>query len=260
MKKRVFIFITVIAVSTASAWEKYAGNPVLEPGPDWAYLALSDPSVICIPGGGCVVVYTAAGYDTLHGETLTRPGAAWSSGAFDWTMSTGPVMTNGFPGTWDSAAVETPAIFFDGDSIIMLYAGDREHGGGELAIGIASSHDGGMSFTRLSDCPIFERDTTRPEEYRWVESPTFIRIGDSLVMWYNAVSLDWHVTVCRASSFDGIHWDRYPGNPVMDIGPPGEFDEIGVYSPSVRQLGDSLFMIYQGLALGESTYAWDSTS
>jgi len=48
MKKRVFIFITVIAVSTASAWEKYAGNPVLEPGPDWAYLALSDPSVICI--------------------------------------------------------------------------------------------------------------------------------------------------------------------------------------------------------------------
>ncbi len=190
--KNAILFILVILIFSVpiSAWEKYEGNPVLEPVPDWAYLALSDPSVICIPGGGCVVVYTAAGYDTLHGETLTRPGAAWSPGGLDWTMSTGPVMTNGFPGTWDSAAVETPAILFDGDSIIMLYAGDREHGGGELAIGIASSHDGGSSFTRLSDEPVFVRDTTRPEEYRAVESPTFIRMGDSLVMWYNAQSLD----------------------------------------------------------------------
>jgi len=254
------VLIVLLSFSIVFGWEKYVGNPVLEPVSMWAYLALSDPSIIYTPEGEYVLVYTAAGYDSIHCETLTRPGAAWSSDGFDWTMSTGPVIMNGYPGTWDSAAVETPAVLQDGDSLILLYAGDRAHGAGELAIGIASSHDNGRTFTRLSDSPVFVKDTTRPEEYRWIESPTFLRMGDSLVMWYNAQSIDWHVTVCRATSFDGIHWNRYPGNPVMDIGLPGEFDEIGIYSPSIRQIGDSLLMIYQGLALGESTYAWDSTS
>ena len=159
-------------------WEKFDGNPVLSPGEPWCWAALSDPSVIAIPGGGFLVVYTAAGVDSGDIRTLTRPGAAWSSDGYDWTMSDGPVMTNGEPGAWDSAAVETPAILFDGDSIIMLYAGDWAHGSGDLALGIAASNDGGISFHRLVDGAVFERDTTRPEEYRSIESPTLLRIGE----------------------------------------------------------------------------------
>ena len=52
--------------------------------------------------------------------------------------------------------------------------------------------------------------------------------------------------MCRASSFDGINWNRHSENPVMSNGQPGQFDEAGVYSPCVRQSGDSLIMIYQG--------------
>ena len=255
-----YILVFGIVLDYSFAWEYYGKNPIVTAGDIWCWAALSDPSIIYIPGGDFYAVYTAAGIDSGDTRTLTRPGAAWSSDGFNWTMSDAPVMTNGEPGAWDSAAVETPAIFWDGDSIIMIYAGDWAHGSGDLALGIASSTDGGMSFHRLADGPIFQRDTTRPEEYRSIESPTFLRIGDSLVMWYNGVSIDWHITVCRASSPDGIVWNRYPGNPVLDIGAPGDFDEIGVYSPSVRFLRDSLCMIYQGLALGDSGYRWDSTS
>jgi len=257
--KTPLVVIFILLAASLPAWEKYEGNPVLEPVSPWAWMALGDPAITCISGGGCLVVYTAAGLDTLHGETLTRPGAAWSSDGFDWTMSDGPVITNGFPGTWDSAAVETPTVLFDGDSLILMYAGEREHGGGQLAFGIASSHDGGESFTRLTDGPVFTRDTTRPEEYRSIDSPTLIRMGDSLVIWYTAQSLEWYLTVCRASSFDGITWHRYPGNPVMDVGAPGEFDEMGPYAPCVRQMGDSLVMIYQGFMLGDTSYMFDST-
>ena len=231
----------------------------MTPGELWCWGALTDPSIIVFPNDTFYAVYTAAGTDSGDTRTLTRPGAARSFDGFGWTMSEGPVMTNGEPGTWDSAAVETPAILLDGDSIIMVYAGDWAHGSGDIALGIAVSTDGGSTFHRLAEGPILERDTTRPEEYRSIESPTLLRIGDSLIMWYNGVSEDWHITVCRASSQDGIHWHRYSGNPVLDIGSPGDFDEIGIYSPSVRFIGDSLGMLYQGLALGDSGYRWEET-
>jgi len=259
--KKIILIAILVAVAAAFGWEKDERNPVLGPVVPWAWLALSDPDMISIPGGGFYLVYTAAGADTSTGVTLTRPGAAWSSDGFSWTMSDGPVITNGVTGTWDSAAVETPAVLYEGDSIIMVYAGERAHGGGQLAIGMAVSHDGGETYARVGGGPIFEKDTTRPEEGRSIESPSLIRVGDSLVMFYNGQSLDWKITVCRATSADGIEWHRYIGNPVLDIGEPGEFDDIAVYAPCVRRVwsGETLFMLYQGLTLGESTYAFDST-
>ena len=179
MRKLVFILLLVVSATLIESWEKYDGNPVLSPDYPWCFYALGDPDLIAIPGGGFYLVYTAAGLDSVHGTVLTRPGAAWSSNGFDWTMSSGPVLTNGDSGTWDSAAVETPAVVFDNDSIILVYVGDWAHGAWqEMGLGIASSHDGGASFSRLVDGPVLENDTTRTEELYWIESPTIIRIGD----------------------------------------------------------------------------------
>lgn len=258
--KKFAIFFTIVLISSAFGWLKYEGNPVLGPVSPWAWMALADPSMIALEEGGYYMVYTAAGADTSTGETLTRPGAAWSDNGFDWIMSEGPVIVNGIPGTWDSAAVETPGIVSDGDSILLYYSGEREHGGGELAIGLAVSHDGGYSYERVGEAPIITRDTTLFEESRSIESPTVIRMGDSLIMWYTAQSIEWKLTVCRAASYDGVNWFRHPDNPVLDVGEDGEFDEWGVYAPCVRQLEDSLLvLVYNGFMLGESTYVFDST-
>ncbi|MBN2543437.1 T9SS type A sorting domain-containing protein [bacterium] len=249
------LFLTIIFISLAIAWERYEGNPVLSPGEPWCYGALSDPDIIAVPGGGFYMVYSAAGVDSGSYTTLTRPGAAWSPDGFTWTMSDRAVITNGVPGTWDSAAVETPAILFEGDSIILMYVGDWAHGAWEdMALGMAISHDGGVTYTRKSDHPVFEKDTSRHEEYYWIESPSLLRIGDSLVMWYNGVSSWGHIVVNRATSIDGIQWNRCASNPVMEVGEPGSFDDIGVYSPCVRPLGDSLCMLYQGYMAGDTSW------
>ncbi len=258
--KIIIVVLLIIVITVCFGWDKYEGNPVLGPVIPWAWMALGDPSLIALPEGGFYMVYTAAGADTSTGVTLTRPGAAWSDDGLDWTMSEGTVISSGIPETWDSAAVETPGIVMDGDSILLYYAGEREHGGGQLAIGLAVSHDGGYSYERVGDGPIITKDTTLFEESRSIESPTVIRMGDSLIMWYNGQSLEWKISVCRAASYDGVNWYRHPGNPVLDVGEDGEFDEWGVYAPCVRALDDSLLiMVYQGFMLGESTYVFDST-
>ncbi len=246
-------------ISLLCGWDRYEGNPVLGPVMPWAWMALSDPSLIALPEGGFYMVYTAAGLDTATGETLTRPGAAWSDDGFSWTMSEWTVISSGIPGSWDSAAVETPAIVPDGDSILLYYAGERAHGGGQLAIGLAVSYDSGLSYERVGDGPIITKDTSRWEEFRSIESPTVIRMGDSLIMWFNGQSLEWKINVCRAASFDGVNWFRHHDNPVLQTGGTGEFDEWGVYAPCVRAVGDSLIMIYNGFMMGTTTYLFDST-
>jgi len=257
--KKVILLILLIAVSLLQGWEKFEGNPVLGPVMPWAWLALGDPSLIARPDGGFYMVYTAAGLDTATGETLTRPGAAWSEEGFAWTMSDWTVISSGEPGSWDSAAVETPALVHDGDSILMYYAGERAHGGGQLAFGLAVSYDDGYSYERVGTGPIMTRDTTRWEEYRSIDSPTVIRMGDSLIMWFSGQSLEWKVNVCRAASFDGVNWIRHPDNPVLETGSAGEFDEWAVYAPCVRAVGDSLIMLYNGFMIGDTTYDFDST-
>ncbi|MBN1755769.1 T9SS type A sorting domain-containing protein [bacterium] len=249
----VFTFLVLIT-GIAFAWERYDGNPVMSPGELWCWGALTDPDMIALPDGGFYAVYSAAGVDSGSSVTLTRPGAAWSDDGFSWIMSEGPVIYNGAPGTWDSAAVETPAILHEGDSIIMVYAGDWAHGSGDLALGLAVSYDGGYSYSRRHDGPVFEKDTTLPEEWHSIESPSVLRLGDSLVMWYSALSITGHVNICRAASIDGINWFRHPANPVMEHGPLNSYDELGAYAATVRQKGDTLYMLYQGWLFDDSTY------
>lgn len=241
------------------SWTKYEHNPVLEPFMPWANIALGDPEII--EHDGIIMAFTAAGVDEVSEPIipLTRPAVAFSDDGFNWTLHDEPVIRNGIPGTWDSAAVETVCLLADGDSIIMLYAGERRHGGGELAIGLAVSHDNARSFTRYGDAPVFPKDTTLPYEWRAVDSPTLIRIGDSLVMFYTGQALTWELTVNRATSIDGINWHRYEGNPVLDVGPTGDFDDFGVYAPTVRQVDDYLLMLYQGLRPCPTGYHFDST-
>lgn len=49
-----------------------------------------------------------------------------------------------------------------------------------------------------------------------------------------------------ATSTDGITWTKYKGNPVIDIGPAGSFDDIQVAEPRVFHLSGGYRMYYTG--------------
>lgn len=45
---------------------------------------------------------------------------------------------------------------------------------------------------------------------------------------------------------DGIHWTKHPGNPVLDVGPDGAWDDTLVGEPRVLTTTNGFYMIYAG--------------
>jgi hypothetical protein len=49
-----------------------------------------------------------------------------------------------------------------------------------------------------------------------------------------------------ARSFDLVHWERYPGNPVFRVGPPGAWDDEAIWFGSVFPWENRLYLLYEG--------------
>lgn len=78
-----------------------------------------------------------------------------------------------------------------------------------------------------------------------LSSACVIRDGDTYKMWYSG----WDGSASRigyATSNDGINWIRYPGNPVLDLGPPDSWDEARVDHPAVVLVNGTYRMWYRG--------------
>jgi predicted GH43/DUF377 family glycosyl hydrolase len=68
-------------------------------------------------------------------------------------------------------------------------------------------------------------------------------------LFYNAKNRDrwpWIEQTGVALSDDLIHWERHAGNPVLQVGPPGSFDDLFASDPCVLRCGDTWLMFYYG--------------
>ncbi|MFC1730051.1 T9SS type A sorting domain-containing protein [candidate division KSB1 bacterium] len=102
--------------------------------------------------------------------------------------------------------------------------------------------------------PVLSMDTT----VMWAAygQPTCIIQNDTFKMWY-AVASGTHpldtLPVGRihyAWSTDGTNWTKYPGNPVMDVGVNGSWDDEWLDTPEILWDGTELKLYYYG----DSTY------
>ena len=59
---------------------------------------------------------------------------------------------------------------------------------------------------------------------RRVIDPVVIKEGSLYKMWYTGEGLDWKWRIGYATSPNGIHWTKYAGNPVLDVGLEGTWD------------------------------------
>ena len=83
----------------------------------------------------------------------------------------------------------------------------------------------------------------------WIANETIIQVGDEYLMYLDGKRGPVErIGVARAkvATFDGVHWDHYEGNPVLDIG-PGGYDHVSVLDPSVIRTRGQLWMYYTGL-------------
>ena len=122
----------------------------------------------------------------------------------------------------------------------MWYAGNYHAGWGDWEIGHATSPDG-ITWTKNTANPVLQRGTSGSWEDLSVSAPWVIYNGLSYQMWYGGAD-GTNIRIGYATSPDGVTWTKYGGNPVLDLGPSGEWDDHFVLAGK--------YLVH---------YAWDET-
>ena len=126
-----------------------------------------------------------------------------------------PVLDLGPPGSFDEFGIYPWSVVRDGDNVRAYYGGWTrcESVPFNVAIGCASSSDGGRSFRRLGPGPVLSYS---PDEPFVVSGPKIRRFGDLWYLFYIA-GTEWLPTEPRpepvyrirmATSHDGLDWKR----------------------------------------------------
>ncbi len=154
-----------------------------------------------------------------------------------------PVIEKGDRGTFDDSGV-MPSWFLEMDGSIYMYytAWNKSvEASYRLSIGIARSNDKGLSFERLYNGPILDRNINDPI---WVGQPCVIKENDIYKMWYLSCQkiemINSHpepfYNVKYATSKDGINWERnnvicidFEFGTIDAIGRPCVYKENGRY-------------------------------
>jgi predicted GH43/DUF377 family glycosyl hydrolase len=86
---------------------------------------------------------------------------------------------------------------------------------------------------------------------RGVSDPYVIRAGDFFYLYYTGLDRARRQRLGVARSRDGVEWEKLRSNPILEMGAPGAFDEMGLGEPAVWSSGGFYWMLYTGRARGE---------
>ncbi len=77
--------------------------------------------------------------------------------------------------------------------------------------------------------------------------------GDWFYMTYGGCPrfFDYPVAIGLARSKDLLHWERYPGNPILERGSPGTWDEGALWFATVLKKGPTYYLWYEGTGTGQ---------
>jgi predicted GH43/DUF377 family glycosyl hydrolase len=177
----------------------------------------------------------------------------------NWTKHGSPVLDPGPAGEWDDQRLGICSVLFDGSTYHMWYTADSV-GGNLHDIGYATSADG-IIWTKYDDSntpnppfaesdPVLSPGTPGSWDDDRVNMPCVILIDTVYHMWYTgADNPDPNEgAIGHATSTNGITWEKNENNPVLDVGPPGSWEDEWVWDPWVLFDGSMYHMWY---------YAWN---
>ncbi len=143
-------------------------------------------------------------------------------GIEDWTIfPPEPVLQRG-PHFWDSVAAVSGAVVFDetapeGQKYRMLYSGFNGH---QMQIGLAESEDG-IVWNKSPHNPVLRPPSTEED----AKSMALLLRENVLQMWYTSWRGGTNF-ISYATSLDGIHWTKWPANPVLRPAQPWEVQSV----------------------------------
>jgi predicted GH43/DUF377 family glycosyl hydrolase len=182
-------------------------------------------------------------YSGYNGE-IWSTGLATSDNGIHWMKyEMNPILTPSKKG-WDSyyIAANGSSIVHENE-IYMFYQGANN----SLlsAIGFATSKDGYM-FQKHPKPILSPSPTIGSWDEKAVSDPFVIKHKNQFYLYYLGMN---NVGIQRlgiASSDNGIDWVKHPGNPILDVGSLGSFDERGLGEPAVVFVPPFFYMIYTG--------------
>jgi len=163
-------------------------------------------------------------------------------------------------GGWDGGE-RYPIQVLEVDGTYHLYFAGEPNGADfleECQIGHATSTDG-VTWELDPANPVVTRGDAGAWDAQSVLSPAVIHDGTGFRMWYHGDSEPGFHTpsaIGYATSPDGSVWTKHPGNPVMEVAPPGGFDDGGIYPNTVILREGRYQMWYWGWKWAPGYWDW----
>lgn len=239
------------APAVGGAWARNPASPVMtHSGVNGTIdkTGVGDPSLLGT-GGLNYTMWFGCRENAAHKTRIAR--ATSTDGGLTWTKYAlspgGPTATilEGTVNAFDATATSSPHVILDGAVYKMWYQGLDPSG--IYRIGYATSPDG-IAWTKTAG-PVIDVGAAGAFDDRGASMPCVIKDGAIYRMWYigrDDVGPNGVQRLGYAQSTDGITWVKYPGNPILDVGAPGAFDETRLWSPYVLKEGATYHIWYAG--------------
>lgn len=253
-----------IGMATASidaphVWTKHP-QPVLAGGLPTAFDAngSNGPKVVPVTDTHWHMYYV--GYHpsaSVGGAMVHQVGLAESDDAgLTWRTQAQPIIPRGEPGDDDGFSTSSACVVRVGGQWYMWYTAIAQVP--YLAsIGLAMSDDGHVWQKRAS--PVLRFNPYLPAEAFVLARPHVLYEQGVFRMWYSTKGFGdgtnlGEYRICYAESVDGIHWERFADNPVVQPAAEG-WDHTMVEYAEVLRDGDEHHMWYCGDGYGNIGYA-----
>ncbi|MCP2604900.1 hypothetical protein NLC29_01925 [Candidatus Aminicenantes bacterium AH-873-B07] len=211
-------------------WKRYSKNPVLKIGPpgSWDDSILICQSIIFDKDENIYKMWYVGG----NSKGVFGIGYATSYDGIHWTKYPGnPVLKVTEP--WEGTLLEAQSVVKTFKGYMMWYGAlnvktDRAN------IGLAISPDG-IHWTKYSGNPVFKPGNPKDWDGYSVDTPDVVYKDGMFHMWYMGWKRENGIAwIGHATSYDGIHWQRDPDNPVLiTTAVPGAWDSYKLYRPRV---------------------------
>lgn len=175
-----------------------------------------------------------SGYD----GRVWRSGLATSKDGIGWVRE-GRVLSPG-PAAWEGNYIAANgSLLAHRGEFLYWYQGGRSP-----RIGLARSEDGRL--WRKEPQPVLGPGPRGSWEERGVADPYVVEFAGTLYMFYLGQDRARRQRLGVAMSIDGIGWTKLRHNPILELGEPGTFDEVGLGEPAVWSQGGWYWMLYTG--------------
>jgi hypothetical protein len=251
-------------------WTKYSGNPVLSPrSGEFDAGGLAAPVVIK-DGDTLRMWYAAIGEGEPAKIPPNKTGYAWSLDGIHWNRLSAPVLQAGPAGEWDDVICNPGGVIKENGIFKMWYSGATYYPGFPQQwpfvfwhTGLATSTDG-IHWTKYDDPattdspyqfsdPVIKAEPWAGTPKPWGQARTFattvLPTASGYEMWptglhpFTQVAGGFPHDIGYAISSDGINWQKYADNPVLE---PTFTWNVDVEFGSVILDGDTYRMWFTG--------------